>query len=389
MKRSKWIFFIWIAIGLMIQFSLPSSVGSKTGIAPRKSDRGDRWRIGYYQGGEYIDYQKTLLATINGLMELGWIRKAQLDPLKTLSTKQTWQWLSTQAESDYIQFVRDAHYSADWNTETRKEKTDHIINRLTRIRDIDLMIAMGTWAGQDLTTSSHHVPTLVMSATDPLAAGIIKSPNDSGLDYVHAHIDPNRSKRQVELFYQIVQFKKLGVIYEDSVAGRSYAVIDVLEKLADRRGFEIIRCFAQSDIPDAQIAGKKYLHCFEKLSCTADAIYVSAHGGVTTHSLPGLADVAIKRRIPTFSQSGSEEVKYGLLMSLSPNSHRHVGLFEAAVMAKVLNGAKPRKLTQIFEEPSLLAINLKTAELIGFYENLTLSVLASSDEFYREIARSE
>lgn len=69
MKRSKWIFFIWIAIGLMIQFSLPSSVGSKIGIAPRKSDRGDRWRIGYYQGGEYIDYQKTLLATINGLME--------------------------------------------------------------------------------------------------------------------------------------------------------------------------------------------------------------------------------------------------------------------------------------------------------------------------------
>ena len=26
------------------------------------------------------------------------------------------------------------------------------------------------------------------------------------LDHVHAHIDPDRSKRQVELFYQIVQF---------------------------------------------------------------------------------------------------------------------------------------------------------------------------------------
>jgi len=38
MKRSKWIFVIWIAIGLIIQFSLPSSVGSETGIVPRKSD---------------------------------------------------------------------------------------------------------------------------------------------------------------------------------------------------------------------------------------------------------------------------------------------------------------------------------------------------------------
>ena len=88
MKQSKWIFVIWAAIGLMIQFSLPTSVGSETGIAPRKSSRGERWRVGYYQGGEYLDYQKTLLATINGLMELGWIRKAQTDPLKTLSTKQ-------------------------------------------------------------------------------------------------------------------------------------------------------------------------------------------------------------------------------------------------------------------------------------------------------------
>jgi len=113
--------------------------------------------------------------------------------------------------------------------------------------------------------------------------------------------------------------------------------------------------------------------------------------GSKTGIAPGKSDRGDRWRIGYYqvSQSGSQEVKYGFLMSLSPNSHRHVGLFEAAVMVKVLNGAKPRNLTQVFEEPSLLAINLKTAELIGFYENLTLSVLASSDEFYREIIRSE
>ena len=389
MKPMKSTLFVGIVIGIVIHSTLPAFAGQEAGITPRHPSRGGKWRIGYYEGGAYTDYQKTLLATVRGLMELGWIRKAHIEALESLSTHQVWHWLSTQAESRYLQFVSNAYYSANWDNDTRKKTTDVLLNRLTRKRDLDLMIAMGTWAGQDLGIGRHHVPTLVMSSTDPLAAGIIRSLEDSGLDHVHAHIDPNRYQRQMEIFHQIVQFRKLGIIYEDSVAGRSYAAIDVLEKVAEKCGFEITRCFAESDIPDVGLAEKKYIRCFEALADTADAVYVSAHGGVTADSIPKLVDVAIKHRMATFSQSGSQEVRYGLLMSLSPNSHRHVGLFEAAVIAKVLNGAKPRNLEQVFEEPSLLAINLKTAELIGFHNKLTLSVLASSDEFYQEIARPD
>jgi hypothetical protein len=33
--------------------------------------QGKKWRIAYYEGGPYIEYQKGLLETIRGLMKLG------------------------------------------------------------------------------------------------------------------------------------------------------------------------------------------------------------------------------------------------------------------------------------------------------------------------------
>lgn len=36
-----------------------------------KTNNGKKWRIGYYHGGKYIEYQQTLTATVNALMELG------------------------------------------------------------------------------------------------------------------------------------------------------------------------------------------------------------------------------------------------------------------------------------------------------------------------------
>ena len=285
--------------------------------------------------------------------------------------------------------MKDGYYSSRWDPDVREQVKSTIINRLNDKNDIDLMIAMGTWAGQDLANNHHRVSTLVMSTTDAVSAGIVESLEDSGLDHLHAHIDPTRYQRQLELFHKIVKFKTLGVIYEDSVAGRSYAAMNIVDKLAERLNFEVKACIAESDIPDASIAEQQYLECFKKLAGSVDALYVSVHGGVTDRSIPKLADLAIQGRIPTFSQSGAHEVKYGLLMSLSPNAFHHVGIFEAAVIAKIFNGAKPRDLAQVFEEPSLLAINMKTAEMIGFYENLTADVLASSDVFYQEITQPE
>ena len=327
--------------------------------------KGKVWRIGYYEGGEYIDYQKIFTETVRSLMKLGWIETTVIPPQKGEQTKDLWNWLATNTTSKYIRIVKDAHYSAHWDDTLRQKTVSEIINRLKSRHDIDLIIGMGTWAGKDLANETHQTPTIVLSASDAVASGIIKSAADSGYDHVHACVDPFRYERQVRVFHDIVGFKKLGVAYEDSVEGKSYAAVDIIEKVAAERDFKIVKCFTKSDIADTGLAEQSVKDCFGNLAQNADAIYVTVQGGVSLKSIPDLVRIANSHEIPTFSQSGSEEVKYGFLMSISQAGFKYVGQFHAETLGKVFNGATPRQLNQIFEEPKKIAINLKTAKAVG------------------------
>ena len=348
---------------------------------------GKKWRIGYYEGGAYINYQQQLTETVKGLMQLGWVETADLPKQSGESTDTLWKWLSTEAKSEYIEFIADAHYTALWEKNTRTEIEDEIVLRLNNDKDIDLMIGMGTWAGKGLANYRHRTNTLVFSTSNPISSGIIKSVEDSGFDHVHVRVDPKRNERQLKVFHEMVGFHKLGVVYEDSIAGRSYAAIDTIEALAKTHDFEIIRCHTKSDISDKKLAEEGVIKCFNQLAKKADAIYVTQQGGVNSRSVPFLVEIANENKIPTFSQSGAGEVSYGVLASLSRAGYKYVGRFHAETIAKVFNGAQPNQLNQLYEEPPKIALNLKTAEIIGFDPPIVL--LGATDELFDEIKDSK
>ena len=376
-------FLILMLLSVLIA-SVSVAAGDKENFSTTpKTYKGKVWRIGYYEGGEYIDYQKIFTETVRSLMKLGWIETTVIPPQKGEQTKDLWNWLATNTTSKYIRIVKDAHYSAHWDDTLRQKTVSEIINRLNSRHDIDLMIGMGTWAGKDLANETHQTPTIVLSASDAVASGIIKSAEDSGYDHVHACVDPFRYERQVRVFHDIVGFKKLGVAYEDSVEGKSYAAVEIIEKVAAERDFKIVKCFTKSDIADTGLAEQSVKDCFGNLAQNSDAIYVTVQGGVSLKSIPDLVRIANSHGIPTFSQSGSEEVKYGFLMSISQAGFKYVGQFHAETLGKIFNGAPPRQLNQIFEEPKKIAINLKTAKAVGF--DPPIDVLGAADEIYEEI----
>ena len=224
---------IVLMIALGVSLSSVEATEKTTFSMQPMLNKGQKWRVAYYEGGEYIDYQQIFTETIKGLMNLGWIKVVNIPKQTGEQTKDLWTWLSTQAQSDYIEFVADGHYSANWDDDLRKKTVDQITARLNRKKDIDLSIAMGTWAGKDFANDNHNTPTIVLSASDPLSAGIIKSVDDSGFDHLHATVDPSRFERQVRVFHEIIGFNKLGVAYENSVNGKSYAAIDVVQKVAE------------------------------------------------------------------------------------------------------------------------------------------------------------
>ena len=354
------------------------------GTAPVLNN-GRKWRVVYYEGGTTANYYHYLEATIRGLMKLGWIEKADLDEIKSKNkdTERLWNWLANKSKSDYLEFVAEGYYSANWDDKQRQENRAEILQSLKWDTNIDLVIAMGTWAGLDLANNEHSVPTIVMSTSDPVESGIIKSVEDSGYDHVHARVDPYRYERQLRIFHDIIKFKKLGIAFEDSIYGRSYSAIDTVEKVAADIGFEVVKCYTKSDISDTDVASQSVIQCFQDLSKQVDAIYLTIQGGVNAESIPKLVEIANQNRIPTFSQLGAKEVQQGILFSISRPGFKPAGLFLSATIAQILNGAKPRQLKQLFEETPSIAINLKTAEIVGLY--LYADILAAADTIYRDI----
>ncbi len=359
----------------------PSKTLLKT--TPATKPDGGKWRIGYYEGGEYINYQQNLVATIQGLMDLGWIEPLPIPAQQGEQTAGLWQWLCANLKSEYVQLVADGHYTADWDDAKRPHVAEAILARLTGPKDIDLMMAMGTWAGKDLANDRHRVPTVVMSTSDPVSAGIVRSAEDSGYDHVHARVDPLCYERQIRIFHDIIGFKRLGVIYENTEAGKSYAAIDQILRAAADLGFELVSCHARSDTADKADAEREVLQCFKTMVEKVDAIYVTEHGGVNSNTVPELAAIANAAKIPTFSQAGSDEVKKGVLLSVSTAGFKYVGKFYAETIARIFNGARPRELDQLFEDPPKIAINLKACELVGF--DPPVDVLGAADEIFQEI----
>jgi len=372
----------------MICFNVSANNSENQNSSKPSQEYDQRWRIAYYQGGEYADYYEYLVATVNGLMELGWIEPVSLPDFPGSDTKALWRWMAQNVESSYLEFVIDGFYSVEWDESARAETRGRLISRLNHSKDIDMMMAMGTWAGQDLANNLHRIPTVVISASNPVGADIITSLDDSGFDHLFASYDPGLYPQQIQLFHKLVGFKKLGVPFENSSNGRVYAGMEIIEKAALELNFEVIPCYTKSDVSDLDEANRSVIKCFEELAPKVDAIYVSTQGGVNAQTTPELVRIANRNSVPTFSQNGEQEVRYGYMLSLAARGGiAPEGHFLAQNIGRIINGAKPRELKQLFDASSSVVLNMKTAENIGFYLNADL--LAAADKLYWQIEQPE
>ncbi|MHB8765111.1 MAG: ABC transporter substrate-binding protein [Deferrisomatales bacterium] len=350
---------------------------------PAAKPDGTRWRIAYLEGGAYPDYQVIFKAIVVALAEKGWLDDPGFSEPYDPDHRAVWERLADGGKSRYVEFVRDAFYSSNFDPELRVKTRAELLRRLTERKDIDLVIAMGTWAGQDLANDEHSVPTIVASTSDPVGAGIVAGAADSGRDHLHAKVDPTRYETQVLLFHDIAGFRRLGLVFEDTPEGRSYAAVPAVEKAAAELGFEVVTCSAPFSGVEQPEAVENVLRCHEELAPRVDALYLTVHRGVTLQDLPRLLEPLVRRKVKTFSQLGTQQVRHGVLFSVAQSGYRPVAGFHAHVIAQVFNGKKPRAMPQLWQDPAQIAINLKAAAAIGYTP--PVDILLVADEIYESI----
>ncbi len=367
---------IILGIVALIQFSpkVHSVIPHSNGDHP--------WKIGYYEGGSFIDYTLSLRGLVKGLSDLGWIDPITIPEfLDKDDAHPIWEFLAQNVKSNYIAFSRDAFWTAGWEDSVRTSNRKNAIEYLNN-NSIDLVIAAGTWAGQDLVNNEHSTATMVITSSDPLRAGIIKSTDDSGYDHILVEYDPNRYRKQIELFHDIIGFERLGVIFEDSEDGRIYANYADLDKVSKKRNFKLIICYTDE--------GKTELESFERakrsyqiLAPIVDAMWVGLHQGEAVEFLPELLKPMYEFNVPTWCVLGEPAVEKGVLLSITHQNFDEIGRWYAENIAKILNGAKPRELSQIFKEENHILVNTEAARRIKY--EIPETILKIADKIYEKI----
>jgi len=370
-----------IVLGVLALLHVP---GQKDTLQPRLHN-GEKWNIAYYEGGQYIDFAESLRGIVNGLAEFEWIEPLNVPEFQDADNSwHIWNFIANNCVSDHVNFMTDEFWSSGWNDSLREIHKKSCIEHLQE-QKIDLIIAMGTWAGQDLVNDIHATPVIVLTSSDPLHAGIIDVPHDSGYDHVLVEYDPNRYKKQIELFHDFVGFERLGVTYEDSDDGRIYSNYNDLEKVSKERRFKLVTCHAPdvSDEVSEEEAYRAVKHCYQSLAPIVDAIWIGNHFGESPQFLPEILKPIFDNKIPTWSSFGEIAVKRGVLMSVTHQNFEDMGKWYAKIIAQIFNGIKPRSIKPFLEKKMHILFNRETARRIEF--DIPTALLEIADKIYDTI----
>ncbi len=316
-------------------------------------------RIGYLEAGRFWLFDRTFDAFRQALAEKPGVR---------------------------AEFPADAYHSPGWEPENMA-RLPEAAAELMRRRDLDLIVGMGTAAVKALLAGNNgHTPILGMGMADPVAAGVVRGVADSGVDNFTCQVITDRWTSMFRVFHDVVGFRRLGILYQNTPEGRVYAALDDVQSVASELGFDVVSygglSSAETDYEcrqglarlreegmDAFFIGP--LNCFDQEKNDAAAL------------LRLLNDW----KVPTFARDGSEFVKSGALMGFSTWNFGPTGQFLANQALAVLNGTTPRSIPMQDRMEPTIAINLETAVRIGF--RFPFDVLVVADEIFEKTVRPD
>lgn len=339
----------------------------------------EKFKIGYSESSPYNSYTAHFYGLLVGLQELGWIDSIKGIPYEfgQNDTEKMWQWLVENQPSEYLEFLPENYYSFSGDNQAIDEAYQRVH---TQTPGVDLMLVMGTSAGRSLTKEAPTIPILVFSTSNAIASEIIKSETDSGKDNVWAHVDTTRYKKQVQVLYDLFQFKKLGIVFDDTIEGRSYADLENVKAVCDQLGVELVYRNVSESKSDTDYSRyrQEMKSAFDDLSDQVDGFYLTA-GNLEPEELSELFESFYQKKIPVFSQIGGEEVQYGAIMSTAAN-YEDIGRYGAQIISRSLHGENIRYLSAVYEDTPNIVINLDVARKIEY--TFDFEVLLIADKIY-------
>jgi ABC-type uncharacterized transport system substrate-binding protein len=369
--------FLILLIGTLVLTNIPEKTLEESIVEIEANHYKDRQKLGLVISGEDQEFAGTFHYMLEELQDQELISGYQYSYHEGRATcKEIWQYASENVVSDYLHFDQDSFYDIELEG---VDAFDSVLGD----SNMDLLLTLGTKAGQLTINPSNKIDTFNILAEDAVQSGITDYKAYSDQENLWVLIDNNKHLKKLNIFHSLVGFEKLGVIrYPDSFR-RSFTPEATLEKFAQDRGIEVIyydiehidEMFAKGQI---ELYYEQVRQAHITLAQECDAFYMIV-GGWNPKDILDLLQPFYDRNIPVVSAVGQVDVVNGALLGVGKSDFEEIGDLTANNIIKILKGTRPNELMQIYDEKQAISYNVNIGKAIDFTPDIEF--LLYCDEF--------
>ena len=330
-------------------------------------------RLAVVQRGRYGDFQTVVRALLDKLYHDGYLKmNINLhDSAFVFDDPETWKRLSEGSRGGCIELIPDGLYTGSWESgEIWEQVSEDLSKRITADHDVDMLLGLGLAAGVKFADPSLGIPVMIAYASSPEAAGIIGPGEFSDKPGIHVQKYPRRTSMAMKSYYSVFHFKKLGMMADTDETIRKMQSYDVIRKVGQEEGFEVIPCFGSFQDKTGGKNIREFERCrAELLANGIDALYMPVFDGLDDEKFFSYIQPFVDKDVIVMGSgdtSGTKRVEKGVLVSLVEVGLEESGRFEADVMEHIIDGVPPEKISQYYNTNMAFALNLKTARLVNW-----------------------
>lgn len=278
-------------------------------------------------------------------------------------------------------FPADLHFSPGYDApdEVFQERARLLMNT----PGIDCIISMGTVPTKALLAANNgRTPIMAIDISDPEGVGFVNSTGTPVAQNLVVQFIPNQWQNMFNRFYLSLPFSRLGIMYYDTPAGRSYSNVREAREVARDLGFTLVE-YSELDAAESRESCKKGVQAL--LQQQIDAFYVSqlkCFDWTNVRSHPAeLLNMLHNKKVRTFASDGAQHVQRGALMGMFSLNTTAVAEFYASHMASLLGLTTAGGDIHVSHRLRI-AINIDTARKLGL--KIPLSLLVTADQLFDE-----
>ncbi len=180
----------------------------------------------------------------------------------------------------------------------------------------------------------------------------------------------------LDLAQEILQFKHLGVIYENTVDGRKAANYDMLKTLTERKKIDLAECQIALSVLNAQETEQALTACYGKLSLQSDALFIPTYRGVNPDLIQRLNRSLVFYKIPSISlDTRNTDTSITLVLGKRSDINNQT----IPVYSGLLNNIKVHEFSERMKGLPELSVNLTNLQNYGLHDQPVLDL--SPDSF--------